>query len=362
MGRLCEDLGASRWLGADRLRCRGAARRRGVVVEVYSNSSSAPNSASSTFYRSPSLRASASPAPTSANEQAATPALLALGLLAQGVGRALQRAGRLLQLLLDLLVLQRLRGALPVHAAVGLARRLEGRAQVVAQVGVLDELLHVRVVLAALPAATAPAPAFAAFFFAAIALLSSACLHGPYPGLAPGTPDRADDLLARSAARGLALRAPALGPAVGLESRLSTSSTSPRRYSMLLEQVRREIVDVGLVAPRRDHAGDLGALGGQRLLLSPPIGSTWPVSVISPVMAVSDAHRAPADQRGQRGGHRDPRARAVLGDRARGHVHVHVVLPEPVLGHLARRAWPRCASRRRAPPAPTPSSRRPAGP
>jgi len=36
-----------------------------VVVEVYSNSSSAPNSVSSTFLRRPSLSASATPAPTS---------------------------------------------------------------------------------------------------------------------------------------------------------------------------------------------------------------------------------------------------------------------------------------------------------
>ena len=36
----------------------------GAVVDVYSNSSSAPNSASSTFLRRPSLTASATPAPT----------------------------------------------------------------------------------------------------------------------------------------------------------------------------------------------------------------------------------------------------------------------------------------------------------
>ena len=51
----------------------------GVVVEVYSNSSSAPNSASSTFERRPSLSASARPAPTIATSSSRPRRFLRLG-------------------------------------------------------------------------------------------------------------------------------------------------------------------------------------------------------------------------------------------------------------------------------------------
>ena len=44
--------------------------------------------------------------------------------------------------------------------------------------------------------------------------------------------------------------------------------------------------------------------------LMPPIGSTLPRSVISPVIATSVAHRPAGQQRGQRGGHRDARPTA----------------------------------------------------
>ena len=65
---------------------------------------------------------------------------LRLGFSRRASAALFSEFGRLLQVPLDLLVLQRLLRALPVHAAVRLARRLEGRAQVVAQVIVLDEL------------------------------------------------------------------------------------------------------------------------------------------------------------------------------------------------------------------------------
>ena len=74
--------------------------------------------------------------------------------------------------------------------------------------------------------------------------------------------------------------------------------------------------------------------------LRPPIGSTWPVRVISPGHRDVAAHRAPGDQRRERGGHRDARARAVLGDRAGGHVDVQVVRrrtsPSAARARLAR--------------------------
>ena len=56
--------------------------------------------------------------------------------------------------------------------------------------------------------------------------------------------------------------------------------------------------------------------------LTPPIGSTRPFSVTSPVIPTSDAHLASGGHRHQRGDHRHTRRRAVLGHRARGHVHV----------------------------------------
>ena len=79
-----------------------------VVVEVYSNSSSAPNSASSTFLRSPSQSASASAgADEREQELAAEPAAaLLLGRLAQRDAGVAQRLGRALEVLLELLVVE----------------------------------------------------------------------------------------------------------------------------------------------------------------------------------------------------------------------------------------------------------------
>ena len=58
--------------------------------------------------------------------------------------------------------------------------------------------------------------------------------------------------------------------------------------------------------------------------LTPPIGSTWPRSVISPVIATSFRTGDPAERRDQRGGHGDARRRAVLRDGALGDVDVDV--------------------------------------
>src|SRR3954453_2674274 len=78
-------------------------------------------------------------------------ALLRLLRRAERVGRFLQRCRRLTQLLLRLLVVQRGLWALAVrHASVSIPRGLVSGPQVLAQVVVLDQTLHVRVVLGGL--------------------------------------------------------------------------------------------------------------------------------------------------------------------------------------------------------------------
>ena len=65
--------------------------------------------------------------------------------------------------------------------------------------------------------------------------------------------------------------------------------------------------------------------------LTPPIGSTLPRNVISPVIATSRRTRDARESRHQRRRERDPRRRAVLRDGAFGHVDVHVRLAVEVL-------------------------------
>ena len=62
--------------------------------------------------------------------------------------------------------------------------------------------------------------------------------------------------------------------------------------------------------------------------LMPPTGSTSPRRLISPVIAMSLRTGRAGQQRGQRDEHRDPRARAVLRDRAGRHVDVDVDFSE----------------------------------
>ena len=93
--------------------------------------------------------------------------------------------------------------------------------------------------------------------------------------------------------------------------------------------------------------------------LMPPTGSTRPVSVISPVMAVSLRTGMSRVQRGQRRRHGHAGRRAVLGHRAGRHVDVHA--------RRAEQRRDRCRAARRAtrrssgPPGPTRASRRRAG-
>src|SRR4051812_18662543 len=95
-------------------------------------------------------------------------------------------------------------------------------------------------------------------------------------------------------------------------------------------QVLRDLVDVGLVQRRRDHRRDAIALRRERLLLQAAdrqhLAGERHLAGHRHVVA----HAAAADERGQRGHHRDPRARAVLRGRAGGDVDVDVVLGEPV--------------------------------
>ena len=66
--------------------------------------------------------------------------------------------------------------------------------------------------------------------------------------------------------------------------------------------------------------------------LTPPIGSTRPRRLISPVIAMSLRTGRPVQQRGERDEHRDARARPVLRRRARRHVDVDVATSRAALG------------------------------
>src|SRR5829696_3401045 len=214
------------------------------------------------------------------HQQQRAAALALAGLLAapQGVGGFLQVARRRLKLLLGLLVVeQRLGGTSPVgHAAVGVARGVVGGAQVVAQLLVLDQAVHVRVRRGRL----------------ARRYRTSRALRGLLLFRCHGSPriDRARRLIpdatfwgtlfacsypprgcrnAPVAALGRALRSPS--GAVHLE-RLAqhvVDLLDPQELHVVLER-RRELVEVDLVLLGGDDALDAGALRGERLLLEPP--------------------------------------------------------------------------------------------
>jgi len=95
--------------------------------------------------------------------------------------------------------------------------------------------------------------------------------------------------------------------------------------------VFRDVVDVGLVARRRDNTLDPGLLSSERLLLQAAdrqhLADQGDLAGHGRVGTGEPA----GDQRCQGGCHRDPGAGAVFRNRARRHVHVHVVLREPIL-------------------------------
>ena len=72
-------------------------------------------------------------------------------------------------------------------------------------------------------------------------------------------------------------------PSSAAASTCSTASTSTN--STAGAGLRRQLLEVGLVLARQDDRADAGALGGEHLLADAADGSTWPVSVISPVIA-----------------------------------------------------------------------------
>ena len=178
------------------------------------------------------------------------------------------------------------------------------------------------------PATAAPAPAFAALVFCHSPLPSgrwqSVCRRYPTRDCAAQAqwparprPDR------RSGSRGA--RADASG--------ISSMSSSLSRGAITSDPV---------------------ALGGERLLLQAADRQHLPGQRDLAGHRHVVAHRAPAEQRHERGGHRHAGARAVLRDRPGGHVDVEVVLGEPV-ARAGRPRAPRCRAPTTAPPARTPS-------
>ena len=94
-----------------------------------------------------------------------------------------------------------------------------------------------------------------------------------------------------------------------------------------------DVLEVLLVALRQRHRGDAGAHCTSTLFLMPPMGSTRPRGVISPVMAVSwPGGRQQQDQGGEHG---DAGARDRLGDGAGGNVDADVGFGEDSAGSVA---------------------------
>ena len=93
--------------------------------------------------------------------------------------------------------------------------------------------------------------------------------------------------------------------------------------------------------------------------LMPPTGSTRPRSVHSPVIAVSGRTRRPVSSEASAVNIVTPADGPSLGTRAGRHVDVQVLCFEDARRRC--RARRRGCARRRAPPWPTPSSRRRAG-
>ena len=223
-----------------------------MVVEVYSNSSSAPNSASSTLDRRPSLSASARPAPTIATSSSRPRRFLRLGGARRVSAALLSESAATLRSFWTFLSSRAFVRALPVHAAIGLARGLESRAQVVAQGGVLHQPLHVWVATGRLTGCHCSGSRLRGLLFRCHSSpqlrLPSQTLPGLRPGhrtLRPPAPeipvDRACPLRGRPGLHGL----------FGLQGRVQhVVDVVDEDELQLLEQVRREVLEVGLVAAR----------------------------------------------------------------------------------------------------------------
>src|SRR5829696_1433716 len=203
-------------------------------------------------------------------------ALAALALLraAQRLGRVLERVGRDAQLALRLLVLGHgLDRALPVHARVGLLRRLERAAQVLAQLGVLDQPLYVLVRADRLARGKRSGAGLGGL------LLRCHCSPRSAFGQRHSTRERC-------AGTGYAARLVGRRRWSAASSTSSTSSTSTKLI------LRRRCAGMSSMSAslRRGTISRLipARCAASAFSFSPPIGSTWPVSVISPVIAVSE--------------------------------------------------------------------------
>ena len=95
--------------------------------------------------------------------------------------------------------------------------------------------------------------------------------------------------------------------------------------------------------------------------LSPPIGSTWPVSVISPVIATSARTSRPVSSDASAVPSRPRRSGRPWGSRPAGTWMWMSWVGEPVVGEVRQQLGGVAPARRTAPPAPTPASRRRAG-
>ena len=234
--------------------------------------------------------------------------LLLLGRLVQRDARVAHAARGLLDVLLELLVLEDLRRrALAVaQPGVGVTGRLVGLHDVLAQVLVVDEPLDVRVGAGRL----SRLPGLLHLLVRHRSLASRfhkdcACYGRAYPGR----------------------------PFASAASNTSVDLGHPDEVQVLAQRLG-DVLEIRLVAARRQHAADARALGGERLLLQAAdrqhLAGQRQLAGHGHVVA----HRAAGDERHQRRGHRDPRARAVLRDRARRHVDMDVVVGEPVVGQV----------------------------
>ncbi len=121
----------------------------------------------------------------------------------------------------------------------------------------------------------------------------------------------------------------------------------------------RNVLEIAFVIERQDHGVDPARWAPSTFSLTPPILSTLPRSVISPVIAIPGRALRRVSRLTSAVHSATPGRRAVLGDRARRQVHVEVGVLEELRidAELARRA----SGCTRVPPARTPSSRRRAG-
>ena len=161
------------------------------------------------------------------------------------------------------------------------------------------------------------------------------------PGLRPPAHDRRGGAgggrdprrTSRAPRAPLRTKSPATRPERRRPARARAPGSAPRRSSSPggTSSVRArppDVLEVATVALRQDHVGEPGRVRGQHLLLQPADRQHPALQRHLAGHADVVLHRPAAEQRRQRGRHRDAGAGAVLGDRSRGHVHVELMLVE----------------------------------